>query len=91
MTPNDHARLTVRHAAVPKDSYRYVFEILDGGRLVARFSHDHRGDDYWVEFPLGTTERAPLGGNSLTFLQGGGREPLRLTPEAVAYLTKNPR
>lgn len=85
MSQQPFAAFTVSYAGKAEgDDYKY--DIFYEQALVARFFHDSRGDDNWIAFPDGHDEDAPLGGDSLSFLAGGGSEPLRLTPAAVAYL-----
>jgi hypothetical protein len=61
------------------------FELRRGSTLVATFWHDHRGEECGLELPDGSTAEWREG-NALTFLQGGGPRPLRLTRAAVAWL-----
>lgn len=63
----------------------YRYEILDGERVVAKYWHDHRGDDHGIEFADGTTEDWPVG-RMTDFLTGGGPQPLRLSKDAITYL-----
>ena len=67
----------------PSDDCTYV--IYEDGRPVARYWHDHRGDDHGIEFLNGTKEACPLPRMS-DFIEGGGPEPLVLSERAVAYL-----
>jgi hypothetical protein len=68
----------------------YWYYIYKDGRLIARYWHDHRGDDHGIEFTNGTTESWPVG-RMTEFIEGGGPKPLVLTEQAVAYLKrKNP-
>jgi hypothetical protein len=63
--------------------YRYV--IYKGSVLIARYWHDHRGDDHGIEFASGASESWPVG-RMVEFLEGGGGRPIILTARAVAYL-----
>lgn len=63
----------------------HSYRIMSNGGMVARYWHDHRGDEHGIEFPDGRREGWPVG-RSIDFHVGGGPEPLRLTPRAVAYL-----
>lgn len=63
----------------------HSYRIMSSGRMVARYWHDHRGDEHGIEFLDGRKEGWPVG-RSIDFLVGGGPEPLCLTPRAVAYL-----
>jgi len=63
----------------------HSYRITRNGRMVARYWHDHRGDEHGIEFPDGRKEGWPVG-RSIDFLEGGGPESLRLTPRAIAYL-----
>ena len=63
----------------------YTYRIYDDDRLVARYWHDHRGDEHGIEFVDGASEAWPVG-NTIDFIEGGGAEPLRLSDRAVAYL-----
>ena len=55
--------------------------------MIARYWHDHRGDEHVIEFADGRREACPLG-RTTDFLEGGGPEPLSLTARAVAYLDR---
>ena len=61
------------------------YSIFSGENLVARYWHDHRGDEHEIEFVGGRSEPWPVG-RMTDFLEGGGPEPLRLSPRAIAYL-----
>ena len=63
----------------------YTYRIYDGARLIARYWHDHRGDEHGIEFVDGRSEGSPVG-RMIEFIEGGGPEPLRLSERAVAYL-----
>ena len=70
------------------DAYRY--RIWRKSRLVAMYWHDYRGDEHGIEFVDGRKEDWPVG-RMTDFLKGGGPQPICLSDEAVAYLTrKNP-
>jgi hypothetical protein len=63
----------------------YWYDIFDGTRLVARYWHDHRGDEHGIEFVDGQCDEWPVGRRA-DFLTGGGPVPLRLSKAAVQYL-----
>ena len=63
----------------------YTYRIYGDDRLIARYSHDHRGDDHGIEFLTGTAGDWPFP-RMTDFIEGGGPEPLRLSDRAVAYL-----
>jgi hypothetical protein len=63
----------------------YTYRIYQDDRLIARYWHDHRGDEHGIEFVGGTREDWPVG-RMIDFVEGGGPEPLRLSDRAVAYL-----
>jgi hypothetical protein len=63
----------------------YTYRIYEGHRLVARYWHDHRGDEHGIEFLDGRSEDWPVG-RMVDFIEGGGPEPLRLSERAVVYL-----
>lgn len=65
----------------------YTYRIYDGARLIARYWHDHRGDEHCIEFTDGRSEGWPVG-RMIEFIEGGGPEPLRLSERAQAYLKK---
>jgi len=65
----------------------HSYRIYDGDRLVARYWHDHRGDEPGREFVAGRTEGWPVG-RMTYFIEGGGAEPLRLADRADAYLSE---
>ena len=68
-----------------RSSGEYAYRIYDGDRLVARYWHDHRGDEHGIEFIDGHSETWPVG-RMIEFIEGGGPEPLRLSERAQAYL-----
>ena len=78
-------------AKSPGVAGNYDYEIYYGGRLVARFWHDYRGEENGIVFLDGSKEDGPVAGNSNAFLQGGGPQPLTLSAAAVAYLRKKVR
>jgi hypothetical protein len=63
------------------------YRIWRGGRLVAIYWHDSRGDDHGIEFVDGRKDHCPVG-MMTDFLKGGGPKPVRLSEEAVAYLAR---
>ena len=70
----------------PRESFGpYRYRIYKGSTLVARYWHDHRGDDHGIEFTSGGSESWPVG-RMIDFLYGGGPQPLTLSPKAVQYL-----
>ena len=72
----------------PFDGYGY--SIYKGDTLVARYWHDHRGEEHEVKFVSGGSQAWPVG-RMTDFLQGGGPEPLSLSARAVTYLDNNVR
>jgi hypothetical protein len=74
----------------PEPFGHYRYEIYRGYVRVARYWHDHRGEEHGIEFLDGTREAWPVG-RMIDFLQGGGPEPLRLSPAAVAWLEQRLR
>jgi hypothetical protein len=74
-----------------RDSFpAYTYRIYEADRLVARYWHDHRGDDHGIKFVDGHSEDWPVG-LMTEFLEGGGPEPLRLSDRAVTYLNARRR
>ena len=69
----------------PKPFSDYKFRIFSGDRMIARWSHDYRGDEHFIEFLDGSTESYPVG-QVIDFVKGGGPKPLVLTARGVAYL-----
>ena len=61
------------------------FNIYRGDALVARYGHDHRLDEHWIDFADGRSDEWPVG-RSVDFLEGGGPEPLRLTRAGERYM-----
>ena len=77
---------SVRHKDEPRDGFGpYRYEILDGDRLIATYSHDYRGDDHWIEFENGPTDQWPVG-KMTDVLKGGGPQPLTLSAAAIKYI-----
>ena len=69
------------------ESGSYNYEIYAGGKLVARYWHDLRGDEHGIEvLPVGSSS-SPVG-RMTDFLEGGGRTPLSLSAQAVSYLDR---
>jgi len=68
-----------------EDFAAYRYRILRDGELVANYWIDFRGDDHGIEFVDGKSFGWPVG-SVLEFVQGGGSVPVRLTPEAEAFL-----
>ena len=62
-----------------------TYLIYEDGRLIARYWHDHRGDEHGIDFLNGDKEDWPVG-RVIDFLKGGGPQPLALSERAVAYL-----
>ena len=78
----------IKHADSKRESFgEYRYNIFENGHLVARYWHDHRGDDHGIEFLNGTTEEWPVG-RMVEFITGGGPQPLGLSDRAVTYLNK---
>jgi hypothetical protein len=63
----------------------YRYRIYNGEQLVARYWHDHRGDEHGIEFINGKKEGWPIG-RMVDFLEGGGPQPLVLSNRAVSYI-----
>lgn len=80
---------TVEREPRPEGQWEYRYKILKDGILFARYWHDHRGDDHGIEFLNGIKESWPVG-RMTDFLEGGGPQPLVLSKDAVAYLSKKP-
>lgn len=68
----------------------YTYRIYDGDLLIAKYWHDHRGDEHGIEFTDGRSEGWPVG-RMIEFIEGGGPEPLRLSERAQVYLKENLR
>jgi len=66
----------------------YTYRIYDGDRLIAKYWHDHRGDEHSIEFTDGRSEDWPVG-CMIEFIASGGPEPLRLSERAQAYLKEH--
>ena len=71
-----------------EDFANYRYRILRDGQRVADYWIDFRGDDHGIEFVDGRSFGWPVG-SVLEFVQGGGTVPIRLTPEASAFLEAN--
>jgi hypothetical protein len=65
----------------------YRYQIFEGPRLIARYWHDHRGDEHGIEFIDGEHEAWPVG-RMTDFLTGGGRLPFGLSDAAAQYLRR---
>lgn len=63
----------------------YRYNIYRDGALVARYGHDHRADEHWIDFADGRRDEWPVG-RSVDFLEGGGPELLRLTRAGERYM-----
>jgi hypothetical protein len=68
----------VRQLTSEQPSYVYRYLIFAGDRLVARYWHDHRGDEHGIEFVDGRLDDWPVG-RMTDFLTG-------LSDAAVNYL-----
>ncbi|MGH8618373.1 MAG: hypothetical protein ACREUW_11845 [Burkholderiales bacterium] len=76
----------IRHDESKRESFaEYKYRIYRNGRLVARYWHDHRGDEHGIEFTNGASQPSPVG-RMTDFIEGGGPQPLVLSKRAVAYL-----
>lgn len=76
----------IKHVEHNRESFgEYQYDIVQGGRVIARYWHDYRGDYHRIEFADGKTEDCPLG-RVVDFVTGGGPNPLRLSKKAIAYL-----
>ena len=62
-----------------------TYLIYEDGHLIARYWHDHRGDEHGIDFLNGYSDDWPVGRSS-DFVRGGGPQPLVLSERAVAYL-----
>jgi hypothetical protein len=88
MSDSAAGAFVVTHSKNAREGFApYEYEIRRGNGLVARYWHDYRGDESWIEFADGSTEEWPHGSSS-SFLAGGGPQPLGLTEKALAYLTQ---
>jgi hypothetical protein len=61
------------------------YYIYDDDQLIARYWHDHRGDDCGIDFVSGNSEDWPFS-HLGQVLAGGGPLPLTLTNEAIVFL-----
>ena len=79
-------RFTIRHSARERDSFgNYEYEVLEGPDVIARYWHDFRGDEHGIKFEDNSTEDWPIG-RMIDFINGGGPEPLTLSPAAIKLL-----
>jgi hypothetical protein len=79
-------RFTIRHSATERDSFgNYDYDVLDGTDVIARYWHDYRGAEHGIRFADGTSEDWPVG-RMIDFINGGGPEPLTLSPAAIKWL-----
>jgi hypothetical protein len=79
-------RFTIQHASPARDTQgNYRYGVYDGGRLIAKYWHDLRGDEHGIDFLSGGKYPWPVG-SVVDFMEGGGPEPLALSARAVAYL-----
>jgi len=78
-------QFTVRQLTSEQPFHVYRYLIFAGDRLVARYWHDHRGDEHGIEFVDGRRDDWPVG-RMTDFLTGGGPVPLGLSEAAVNYL-----
>jgi hypothetical protein len=77
----------IKHADSKREPFgEYRYDIYEGGRMVAHYWHDYRGDGHGIEFLDGTTEACPVG-LMVEFITGGGPQRLGLSERAVAYLS----
>jgi hypothetical protein len=66
-----------------KESFgNYPYSVHLGGRKVAVIEHDYRGDEHYVRIPNGPWQACDK------ILTGGGPEPLGLTAEGNALISK---
>lgn len=66
-----------------------IYRIFADDRLVARVTHDWRGEDVEIDLLPHNGEIGRQFDNASELIIGGGPEPLSLTPEAIAYLKKH--
>jgi hypothetical protein len=66
------------------------FHIQRGSRLVARYWHDHRGEDHGIEFVAGGAESRPVGRVS-EFIETDANGAPVLSKRAVAWLEAKAR
>ena len=77
---------TIEQTKEKRESFgSYTYRGYEDGRLVAHYWHDYRGDEHGIEFADGSKELWPVG-RMVDLIQGGGPEPLTLSPRAVDYL-----
>lgn len=89
--PPQEPEFTVRQVARSSGpAANYNYEICCGQVCVARYWHDFRGDYHGIVFLDGSSDDWPVG-TMTQFLEGGGPQPLRLSPAAVAYLKSKTR
>ena len=82
---------TVKQLARDREPFgNYRFEIYRGYVRVARYWHDHRGEEHGIELLDGTSEAWPVG-RMTDFLEGRGLGPFRLSAAAVAWLERRLR
>ena len=80
--------LRIERAREPRLGFGdYVYDILQGPRVVARYGHDYRGGEHWIRFGDGPREECALGA-VWQFTGDGGAEPLRLGETAIAWLRR---
>jgi len=76
----------IEHAKSERDSFgNYRYCIFEDDHLIAFYWHDYRGDEHGIEFLHGATDDSPVG-RMTDFIEGGGPQPLVLSPRAVSYL-----
>ena len=82
-------QFTNRLAGNKRDAFEgYECEIFERTRLVARYWHDYRGDDYGVSLADGREIERPLP-RMPDFISGGGPQPLARSEAAVRWLTEH--
>jgi len=59
----------------------YCYEVSRDGRKVAELGHDYRGDEHWMRLPGGPWIALPE-----RIIEGGGRQPIHLSPGGIKAL-----
>lgn len=79
-------RFSIRQVESKRESFgNYEYDVLDGNEIIARYWHDYRGDEHGVIFSDGNAEDWPVG-RMVDFINGGGTQPLTLSPAAIEWL-----
>lgn len=81
-------RFTIRHSTKERDSFgNYEYEVLNGSSVIAHYWHDYRGDEHGIRFADGSSQGWPVG-RMIDFINGGGPDPLTLSPAAIKWLVE---